>query len=100
MLFAFYLVDRPDATALRQSVLAEHRAYLARAADRIAFAGPLLADDHQSMVGSLLVMDFDDRGAAEAWLRDEPFSRAGVYGERAVWPFRNRWPQKTGFAEA
>ena len=100
MLFAFYLVDRPDAAALRQSVLAEHRAYLARHGDQIAFAGPLLDDAHAAMLGSLLVMDFEDRAAAEAFLRDEPFTRAGVYAEQAVWPFRNRWPQKTGFAEA
>ena len=100
MLFAFYLVDRPDSAGVRQSVLAEHRAYLARHGDRIAFAGPLLDDAHEAMVGSLLVLDFADRGAAEAWLRDEPFTRAGVYAESRVWPFRNRWPQKTGFAEA
>jgi len=39
MLFAFHLVDRPNAGELRLRVRPEHKDYLAQAADRIAFAG-------------------------------------------------------------
>ena len=49
------------------------------------------------MAGSLLVIDFADRAAAEAWLRDEPFTRAGVYATSSVRAFRNLWPQRVGF---
>ena len=100
MLFAFLLVDRPGSAALRARTIAEHRAYLARFAERIAIAGPLLADDHETMIGSLLVLDFDDRAAAEAWLREEPLTRAGVYGETTIRPFMSRWPQRAGVVAA
>lgn len=97
MLFAFVLTDRPDGAALRQRVRPEHKAYLAQVAERIAFAGPLTADDGTTMTGSLLAIDFADRDAATAWLRDEPFTRAGLYAATAVHAFVNLWPQRAGF---
>jgi uncharacterized protein YciI len=100
MLYAFMLTDKPDAGALRTRVRPEHKEYLGRMADRIAFAGPLLSDDGTAMVGSLLVIDFDDRDRALAWLLDEPFTRAGLYAGTQVMAFRNLWPQKVGFPEA
>lgn len=100
MIYVFRLLDRPDGAALRQRVRPEHKAYLARVADRIAFAGPLTHDDGVTMMGSLLAIDFDSRDAAMAWLADEPFTRAGLYAGVEVHAFLNLWPQKAGFAPA
>ena len=97
MLFVFLLVDKPDFADLRQRVRPEHRAYLAAMADCIAFAGPLTHDDGQTMLGSLLVIDFHSREAAHSWLADEPFTKAGLYSSMAVHAFVNLWPQKIGF---
>jgi uncharacterized protein len=99
VLYAFMLVDRPDAAALRQRVRPEHKDYLAQVAERIAFAGPLLDDDGQTMTGSLLVIDFPDRAAALAWLEHEPFTRAGLYRTSQVHAFRNLWPQRAGHVD-
>jgi uncharacterized protein len=100
MLFVFHLLDRADAGALRAATRPEHKAYLAQVADRIAFAGPLVGDDGEPMIGSLLVIDFADRAGAEAWLDAEPFTRAGVYATRTIHAYRNLWPQRVGFAPA
>ena len=100
MLYTFVLLDKPGGLALRQQVRPEHKAYLAAMADRIAFAGPFLADDGQAMVGSLLVIDFPSREAAAAWLAAEPFTRAGLYASTSIYAFQNLWPQKAGFAPA
>ena len=97
MLFAFHLVDRADSGELRTRVRPEHKAYLAQMAERIAFAGPLTGDDGQTMLGSLLVIDFADRAAALAWLSREPFTVAGLYGQTQVHAFQNLWPQRAGF---
>ncbi|HKX41016.1 MAG TPA: YciI family protein [Burkholderiaceae bacterium] len=99
MLYALSLLDKPDSAALRAQVRPDHKAYLARVADRIAFAGPLVADDGTTMIGSLLVIDFDNREAVNLWLRDEPFTCAGLYAATQVHAFRNQWPQRAGFAE-
>jgi len=97
LIFVFHLIDRADAGDLRQRVRPEHKSYLAAVADRIAFAGPLTQDDGQTMLGSLLVIDFDDRAAAERWMAEEPFTKAGLYQSVSVLPFINLWPQKAGF---
>lgn len=97
MLYAFTLMDRPGAAELRQQMRPVHKAYLAEMQDRIAFAGPLVADDGTTMVGSLLVIDFPDREAAHAWLAREPFVKAGVFASISVHAFVNLWPQKVGF---
>jgi len=100
MVFVFHLLDQPDAAALRRRLRPEHKSYLARVAERIAFAGPLMHDDGVTMVGSLLVIDFEDRAAAHSWLADEPFTRAGLYGGVEIHAFVNLWPQRVGFAPA
>ena len=97
MIYVFFLLDRPGAGELRQRMRPEHKAYLARVADRMAFAGPLAADDGETMIGSLLAIDFESRQAAMDWLADEPFTKAGVYASVTVQAFVNLWPQRTGF---
>ena len=99
MLYAITLIDAPGSGALRVRERPAHKAYLAPLAGRIAFAGPLLADDGTTMVGSLLVMDFADRAAVHAWLANEPFTVAGVYATTTVHAFKNLWPQRVGFPD-
>ena len=100
MLYAFHLIDKPGTQATRQEIRPRHKEYLGGKAGQIAFAGPLLADDGQTMVGSLLVIEFPSREAAQAWIADEPFTRAGLYAATSVYAFQNLWPQKTGFPPA
>jgi uncharacterized protein YciI len=98
VIYVLRLLDKPGASALRDAVRPAHKAYLGQVADRIAFAGPLVADDGVAMVGSLLAIDFSSREAAMTWLADEPFTRAGLYAGTEVHAFVNLWPQKAGFA--
>jgi uncharacterized protein YciI len=100
VIYVLRLLDKPDAGALRQRMRPAHKAYLAKVAGRIAFAGPLMHDDGVTMIGSLLAIDFATRDAVHAWLADEPFTRAGLYGSVEIHAFVNLWPQKAGFAPA
>ena len=97
MLYSFVLLDKPNSAELRQRLRPAHKTYLANVANQIAFAGPLTHDDGKTMLGSLLVIEFEDRDAAHAWIAKEPFSQAGLYGSTSVHAFVNLWPQKTGF---
>jgi uncharacterized protein YciI len=100
MIFAILLMDRPGTAELRVQVRPEHRAYLAKLSDRMAFAGPLTSEDGQTVVGSLLAIDFPSRADADAWLKDEPFTKAGVYEKPIIHVFQNMWEQKAGFPPA
>lgn len=97
MIYVLRLLDKPGSAALRQRVRPEHKAYLGAVAERIAFAGPLTQDDGATMIGSLLAIDFASREAAQAWLADEPFTRAGLYASAEIDAFVNLWPQRAGF---
>jgi uncharacterized protein YciI len=100
MIFAILLMDKPGTAELRMQVRPEHRAYLAKMSDRMAFAGPLTSEDGQTIVGSLLAIDFPSRADADAWLKDEPFTKAGVYEQPIIHVFNNSWEQKVGFPPA
>ena len=100
MIYTFILIDKPDHAELRQRVRPEHKAYLAAVAERMAFAGPFTKDDGQTMLGSLLAIDFDSRDAAHAWLANEPFTKAGLYASTTIHAFVNLWPQRAGFPPA
>jgi uncharacterized protein YciI len=96
MLFMLYALDAPGQSERRLALRAIHREHVARIADRLAAAGPLFADDGVTMIGSLLIVDFEDRAALDAWLRDEPFTQQGVYASLVIKPFLNVWPQRAG----
>ena len=100
MIYVFHLLDRSGGLDLRLRVRPEHKAYLAQVADRMAFAGPLTTEDGQTMIGSLLAIDFDSLDAAKAWAANEPFTKAGLYASTSILPFINLWPQKMGFPPA
>lgn len=97
MLFTFMLIDKAGASELRQNIRPAHKAYLAEMQDSIAFAGPLMDDHGNTMLGSLLVIDFPDRKTAMTWLSNEPFVLAGLFASTTVHAFQNLWAQKVGF---
>lgn len=97
MLYSFMLLDKPGSSDQRLQMRPQHKAYLAQIERHIAFAGPLTSDDGLTIVGSLLVIDFDSRSEAQAWFHAEPFNDSGLYASTAVHAFVNLWPQKAGF---
>lgn len=79
MLFMIVGFDKPESAALRQQNRAAHLDYLAGFDNQVYAAGPLQSDDGSAMVGSLLLMDFPDRVAAEAFTAGDPYGKAGVF---------------------
>lgn len=100
MIYAILLMDRPGTADLRVQIRPEHRAYLAKLADRMAFAGPLTSEDGKTTLGSLIAIDFPNRAAVDEWLKDEPYTKAGVYEAPVINVFNNMWVQKAGFPPA
>lgn len=93
MLFVIYGIDAPGKLATRLAVRPENVAYLAAWEHKMMVAGPLLAADG-SMSGSMLIMDFPDRAAAEQWLAESPLTKAGVYESSVIHAFEVKWPRK------
>ena len=51
--------------------------------------GGAILDDIGDMVGSMLLVDFPDRGDLDAWLAADPYVTEGVWREVEVTPFRS-----------
>jgi uncharacterized protein YciI len=100
MIYAIMLMDKPGTADLRIQIRPEHRAYLAQLADRMAFAGPLTSEDGKTVLGSLIAIDFPSRADVDTWLKDEPYTKAGVYEKPIINVFNNMWEQKAGFPPA
>jgi uncharacterized protein YciI len=79
MYFVIHCTDRPDSTALRQELLARHRAYLASQSEKIVWAGARTDDADQSMFGSLFIVAVPNRAAAEAFSAGDPFTAGGLF---------------------
>ena len=93
MQFAVYCLDKPGHTQVRADNRPAHVDFLTKHNDHIILAGPMLSDDGQSMIGSLLVMDFADRAALDRFLADDPYAKAGLFQSVAVKSFRKSFPK-------
>jgi uncharacterized protein YciI len=92
-LFAIHVLDRPGALPLRLEQSAAHRAYVETECDHglsIVMSGPLQSDDGEIMTGSLFVIDAPDRARVEAFVKADPFSQSGVWGEVKIARFHRR----------
>ncbi|MQX36089.1 YciI family protein [Roseospira navarrensis] len=95
MLFAVYCLDKPNSKDLRLSTRAAHLEHAKAHTDSIRLGGPLLTDDGEGMVGSLLILDMPDKAAVEAFVRDDPYFQAGLFEAVLIRPFKQILPAPT-----
>lgn len=93
MLFCLYCLDKPDSAALRQSVRPDHLAFADGLGKAIVTGGPLLSDDAQSMVGSMLVVEAEDMAAMKAIAAADPYAKAGLFQSVTIRPWRQVLPR-------
>ncbi len=96
MLFAFTIFDKPGTGEQRLALRPAQYVHLGKVEARMLTGGPLLAEDGETMIGSLLVIDFSDQAAAEAWLAEAPFTTGGVFGDATIRPYKQNWPRVGG----
>ncbi|MFP4126252.1 MAG: YciI family protein [Alphaproteobacteria bacterium] len=88
MPYAIIAQDRPDATEIRRDKRPDHFDYLEANKHLLLAAGAQFADDGTTPVGSILLIDVDDRAAAEAFARNDPFNQAGLFESIKIVPWR------------
>ena len=92
MEFFFYCRGRPGTEALLEELAEAHWSFMDRYADAMLARGPTLTPDRASWTGSMHIVDLPDTQAARVFAFQEPFYRAGVYGEVLV----RRWGNTLG----
>ncbi len=86
-LFLCELIAGPDGAEKRKSTGPAHHAYQASVVDSFIARGPMRSDDGRGMIGTMYIIQVDDRAAAEAFVAAEPMSKAGVFSEIRI----DRW---------
>jgi uncharacterized protein len=79
MPYAIITRDKPNSLHLRNAARAEHLEYLTRHQDKLLAAGAMTDDDGQGGYGGIIIVDTEDRAEAEAFIRDDPFTKAGLF---------------------
>ncbi len=99
MLYSIVAVDKPDSLSARKQARPAHldRLHALQDEGRLVLAGPHPAIDSPDpgdagFSGSLIVAEFPDLAAAQAWADADPYSRAGVYVTVTVKPFKQVFP--------
>jgi len=90
MHYIVHCLDRPNAVADRLAHYEAHKAYLAVATVKTLISGPLLADDNETMIGSLFVLEADSKEAVVAFNANDPFNAAMIWEDVKIHPFSKR----------
>jgi len=86
MLFAIIAKDHPDSTELRANTRSNHLEYLG--SHDVRYAGPILSDDAERPIGSIVIIDAEDLSAARDFAASDPYTVAGLFAEVNVHPFK------------
>ena len=87
MLFAIRITDKPGMGATRRAVRDAHIAYLSAHAPMLVLAGPVM-DDAGNSIGSVRLVEAEDRAAAERLCAEDPFALAGCFARVEIDPYR------------
>jgi uncharacterized protein YciI len=93
MLFSIHALDHAGALPTRLANYDAHKAFLSdtsRYGVKIVMSGPLVADDGQTMIGSLFLVEAPSRAEVEAFNRADPFAKAGIWETISVTGFLRR----------
>jgi len=99
MWYAIIAEDTPNSLEKRMQARAAHIARLTALQDagQLLLAGPFPTIDSidpgsAGFSGSLIVAEFNNLNAAQAWADADPYVAAGVYNQVTVKPFRKTLP--------
>lgn len=88
MIFVILCHDKPGHLQVRLDTRPDHVAYLEKlnAGGRLKFAGPFLDQDGKPC-GSMVAVDVEDKSAAEAIAKADPYALAGLFETVDIHPW-------------
>jgi hypothetical protein len=106
--YFIYCRDKPGTQALRAELTEAHWSYMDGYAGAMVARGPTRTADRAAVTGSMHIVDLPDADAARAFAFQEPYHRAGVFGEvllrrwhnalgRTMWEFQGGGPDARRF---
>ena len=93
MLFVIHALDKPGALEIRLAKYEAHKAFLSDTSAfgiRIVMSGPLTAEDGTTMIGSLFIVEAENRAAVVRFNSADPFQHAGIWDRVTITGFIRR----------
>jgi uncharacterized protein YciI len=84
--------DKDGSGELRRAVRADHLEFARGLGARLKLGGPLLSEDGEAMIGSVLVIEAEDRAELDALLAADPYVKAGLFKQVDIRPYRIVFP--------
>jgi uncharacterized protein YciI len=93
MLVAMICMDKPNHAEVRAQTRPAHLDWLQNKSGAVlVHAGPILADDGNTPMGSLIIAEFDSLEAARAAAKQDPYALAGLFANVTIQPIRKALP--------
>ncbi len=96
MLYIVTCVDKPQSLDVRLANRPGHLAYLKGLGAKVKVGGATLADDRQTPVGSMLILEGDSEADIRAILARDPYALAGLFESVSLRPWRQGVGQTLG----
>lgn len=87
-MFCLICLDKLESRHIRHANRSAHLAYLDASPEAVC-AGPLVDEDGETMIGSMILLDVPDRYTAEMWNAQDPYTRAGLFAWIEIHPWKH-----------
>jgi len=88
-LFTLHALDKTDGgAAIRAANRSNHLEWAGKLGDRLRVGGPLLSDDGEQMIGSLLIIEAESLESLRAEMAEDPYAKAGLFERVTLTPFK------------
>lgn len=93
MLIMMVCMDKPGHVDLRLKTRPEHLAWIEGSGIDLVSAGPIMADDGETPIGSLILANFETLEAARTFQKTDPYTKVGLFGNVTIQPTRKVLPK-------
>jgi len=95
MLYVIYAIDKPGQPNVRLENRDAHVKYVTSQTTKLVLAGPLLADDQETSIGSVLIVDAENMTEAKAFADNDPYNQANLFADIKI----TAWRKTVGWNE-
>lgn len=89
MLVMCHCKDNSNQQQVRMTELAAHLNWVENNMHIIKVAGPLLDDNTQQIIGSLYILEAENKAQAEQYLAQDPYYKANIWQQITIKEFKD-----------
>jgi len=76
--------DKADGLDIRLANRDKHVEYVKSQSVKLLLAGPLMDEETNNPIGTLLIVEADNRDAVENYAENDPYNKAGLFSESKI----------------